>query len=206
MRPQDVRRSAGTTHVAAQRPHSRPQRIKGDDEGQTEVVLKPGTSFLGFERDDDHGCTGLAKSFLLFGHLHEMAFADQSPDVAQESEDNGRTPELRKIQLLTVLREEANIGRAVTDLHDAACSQDPFAFSGSYLRDGSVDAGLRGLERAWTHHAPRVPACFIAIPRRDLPAAVRVYQCRYDDSLGRTSMSRGSPGLESHKEWDIPVS
>jgi hypothetical protein len=70
-----------------------PLRIEGDHKREMEPALKPNGSFSGLEGDNDNDGICLLETVHPFGHLHEMAFAKQSPDVAQEREENGTVAE-----------------------------------------------------------------------------------------------------------------
>lgn len=101
----DIRMSVGSQKRRTSQPKDLvgvPLWVQGDLEGQIEPVLKPGGSFFGLERDDDHSRVRPPEFVLLCGHLHEMALADQSPDVAKEGKDYRRTPELRETQLVSI--------------------------------------------------------------------------------------------------------
>jgi hypothetical protein len=91
--------------------------IESDHEGQPQSILEPRDSLSGLEGDDDHGRVRLLESVLLLRHLHEMAFAQQSPDVAQEGQEHGPGPQRRKSQFLSVQRGEAEVGRSIARFH-----------------------------------------------------------------------------------------
>lgn len=60
--------------------------IKREGKGEVKAILKGRRSLPGIERDDDHRRVRPLKTIVAFGHLHEVAFTQQSTDVAQECE------------------------------------------------------------------------------------------------------------------------
>lgn len=94
-------------------------RITGDHEWQTESVLKPGDSLSGLERDDHDDRLRPLEPVLLFGHLHEMAFAQQSPDVAKEGQMHRRPTERGESEFLSIQRGEAKVGRSIARFHQS---------------------------------------------------------------------------------------
>ncbi len=94
-------------------------RIEGDHEGKPKAILKRSDSVFGLERDDDNRGVRLLEAVLLLGHLHEMTFAQQSPDVAQKRNDHGHAAESGETQLLSTETGQSKIRSPITRFHQS---------------------------------------------------------------------------------------
>jgi hypothetical protein len=69
-----------------------------DDEAKRALdpLLDPRKPLRVLESDHQHDDGSSVEAILMLGHLHEMAFAEESPYVAQKAEDDGMASKVAK--------------------------------------------------------------------------------------------------------------